>query len=68
MTVVKEKVYRAIYQDGQHEFVVSVDISKLDPALFVKALRSAQKRATLGHGAVSVQHLGKLPVPRLKKA
>ena len=55
----KEKIIRHIYLDGLHEFIVKVDFGKLDPALFVKAMRSAQKRATLGHGAVVIEHLGK---------
>lgn len=63
---IKEKLTRAIYQDGVHEFLITVDFSKLDAALFVKAIRSAQSRATLGHGAVVILHQGKIaPVKKV---
>lgn len=60
----KEKLTKHIYQDGFHEFEVVVDFAKLDPALFVKAIRSVKKRAILGHGALSVTHKGKVTLPK----
>lgn len=69
--MIKEKVLRQIYQDGQHEFLVKVDFSKLDAAMFVKAIRSAQHRATACHGALVIEHNGRVgappKIPRLKK-
>lgn len=56
---IKEKLIRNVYQDGQHEFLVTVDFAKLDPAIFIKAMRSAQHRAIIGHGAVAIQYLGR---------
>lgn len=61
---IREKVLRHVYQEGLHEFTVIFDLGKIDASLFMKALRSAQSRSTASYGAITIEHVGKIPHPR----